>query len=195
MVAEGTLPQQLKVLLSHPQILKVGRLVDADLGYLQSTCKGCSQFVGGLDLAKYAKDRRVVNNARCSLADLCARILGKRLNKNVSERLSNAWEDDILTFEQLQYAAKDASASLTIYHKLRMLDIPEPLPAGSLTSPTPVLLYSADNTTVIAQGQIAVNHFGRPSYDSVNITPTRVVIDVLEVLVPGAIVTAHRKQA
>ena len=56
MVAAGTLPRQLKVLLSHPQILKAGRLVDADLGYLQSACKGSSQFVGGLDLAKYAKD-------------------------------------------------------------------------------------------------------------------------------------------
>jgi hypothetical protein len=56
MVAAGTLPQQLKVLLSHPQILKAGHLVDADLKYLQSTCKGSSQFIGGLDLAKYAKD-------------------------------------------------------------------------------------------------------------------------------------------
>lgn len=195
MVATGTLPQQLKVLLSHPQILKAGRLVDADLGYLQSTCKGSSQFIGGLDLAKYAKDRRVVNNARCSLADLCAQVLGKRLNKNVSERLSDAWEDEILTLEQLQYAAKDASASLTIYHKLQTLDVPQPLLAGSLTNPTPVLLYSADNTTVIAQGQIAVNHLGKPSYDSVNITPTRTVINVLEVLVPGAIITTHRKQA
>jgi len=152
MVAAEMLPQQLKVLLSHPQILKAGRLVDADLGYLQSVCKGSSQFVGGLDLAKYAKDRRVVNNARCSLANLCAQVLGKRLNKNVLERLSNAWEDDILTSEQLQYAARDASASSTIYHKLRALDIPQPLPAGSLTNPTPILLYSADNTTVIAQG-------------------------------------------
>ena len=101
MVPAGTLPQQLKVLLSHPQILKAGRLVDADLGYLQNACKGSSQFVGGLDLAKYAKDRRVVNNARCSLADLCARVLKKRLNKNISERLSDAWEDDLLTSEQL----------------------------------------------------------------------------------------------
>ena len=63
MVAAGNLLQQLKVLLSHPQILKTGRLVDADLGYLQSACKGSPQFVGGLDLAKYAKDRRVVNNS------------------------------------------------------------------------------------------------------------------------------------
>ena len=86
----------------------------------------------------------MVDNARCSLADLCAWVLGKRLNKNISERLSDAWEDDMLTSEQLQYAAKDAFASLMIYHNLQILDTPQPLPDGSLTSPTPVLLYSAD---------------------------------------------------
>ena len=82
-----------------------------------------------------------------------------------------------------------------IYHKLQNLDVPQPLPAGSLTSPTPVLLYSADNTTVIAQGEIVVNYLARPSYDSINITPTRTVINVLEVFVPGAIISTHRKQA
>ena len=78
----------------------------------------------------------------------------------------------MLTSEQLQYAARDASASLMIYHKLQILNVPQPLPPGSLTSLTPVLLYSADNTTVIAQGQIAVNHLLKPSYDTINITPT-----------------------
>lgn len=50
--------------------------------------------------------------------------------------------------------------------------MPQPLPPGSLTSLTPVLLYSTDNTTVIAQGHIAVNHLLKPSYDTINITPT-----------------------
>jgi hypothetical protein len=78
----------------------------------------------------------------------------------------------VLTSEQLQYAAMDASASLMIYHKLQILDVPQPHPSGSLTSPIPVLLYSADNTTVIAQGQIVVNHLLKSSYDAINITPT-----------------------
>ena len=106
MVTAGTLPQQLKVLLSHPQILKAGHLVDADLRYLQSACKGSSQFVGGLDLAKYAKDQQVVNDAWCSLADLCAWVLGKWLNKNISEQLSDAWEDDVLTSKQPSICCK-----------------------------------------------------------------------------------------
>jgi ribonuclease D len=113
----------------------------------------------------------LVNNAWCSLADLCAWVLGKWLNKNISEQLSDAWEDDVLTSKQLQYAARDALASLMIYHKLQILDLPQPLAPGTLTSPTPVFLYSTDNKTVIAQGQIAINHLSKPSYDTINITP------------------------
>ena len=81
-------------------------------------------------------------------------------------------EDDVLTSKQLQYAARDALASLIIYHKFQILEMPQPLPPGSLTSLTPVFLYSTDNTTVITQGQIAVNHLLKPSYDTINITPT-----------------------
>ena len=56
MLARNELPQQLKLLLSHPRILKVGRLVNGDLGYLQKACHSPEPFVGGIDLAKYAKD-------------------------------------------------------------------------------------------------------------------------------------------
>jgi hypothetical protein len=45
MVAEKRLPANLRLLLSHPRILKAG------------------PFVGRLDLAKYAKDRHVVTKA------------------------------------------------------------------------------------------------------------------------------------
>jgi len=88
MLAAGELPHQLQMLLSDLRIKKVGRLVNADLKYLQSACQSPIPFVGGLDLAKYAKDRQVIPNATCSLEDLCANVLGKCLNKNVSERES-----------------------------------------------------------------------------------------------------------
>ena len=161
MVAEGTLLQQLKVLLSHPQILKAGHLVDADLGYFQSACKGSSQFVGGLNLAKYAKDQWVVNNAQCSLADLCAWVLGKWLNKNVSEQLSDAWEDDILTSEQLQYAARDASASLIFIINFKYLTCPNhfllavsqvQFQCSFIVQITQLLLHKAELQLIIFQG-------------------------------------------
>ena len=179
------------LLLAHPRILKAGRLVDADLNYLRNACHSPNAFVDGLDLAKYAKERRVVSNvSKCGLTDLCAAVLTKRLNKNVSERISQAWEDKNLTSEQKLYAAKDAVVSLLVYRELSKLDCPKLLP-DSLHPFIPVLLLSADNMTVIAEGQISI-HLTACRYDDINVTRTRTVIDILKVLVPGAKIKTHK---
>jgi hypothetical protein len=193
MIARGDLPNQLQVLLSHPNILKAGRLVDADLKFLEAACQPRTPFVGGLELAKYAKDRRIISSARCGLADLCAVVLGKRLNKNVPERISQEWENEVLTKEQQMYAALDAYACLRLYEKLSTIEIPQLLSQNPHPT-TPVLVHSSDNTTVIAQGVISI-HMHDKVFDGINITPTRIVVDVLEVFVPGAIITTHRNRA
>jgi len=128
--------------------------VDSDLTYLQNACQSPTRFVGGVELAKFAKERHVISNMRCSLSDLCATVLLKCLDKNVSKRISQAWEDRNLMLEQLLYAAKDAVVSLLLYLGLSKLDCPCPLPEY-LAASMPVLLFSADNTTVIAEGQIS----------------------------------------
>ena len=179
------------LLLSHPRVIKVGRLVNGDLGYLQKASHSPYPFIGGLDLAKFAKDRRVVPNAQCSLSDLCALLLKKQLNKNVPERISQAWEDITLTDDQLNYAARDAYASLVIYQHLSTIDVPRHLPS-SLTALIPILLYNSDNTVIIAEGQISM-HFNESQHDGINITQTKTVIDILKVLVPGAIISSHVK--
>ncbi len=195
MLAAGEIPHQLKVLLSDSKIKKVGRLVNADLKYLQEACQSSTPFVGGLDLAKYAKDRRVISNATCSLEDLCAKVLGKHLNKNLSERVSQAWENEVLTASQLSYAATDAYAALLLYQALSPIQVPKPLrkhaPRG-----TPVLIYSTDNTVAIAQGQLSqadctVMQTGSKSFDNIKITSSHTVVDVQEIFVPGAIVSSH----
>lgn len=192
MVAERRLPHKLKLLLSHPRILKAGRLVSADLKCLEAACQSHVPFVGGLDLAKYAKERHVAPNAKCSLADLSALVLSKRLNKDVSERVSDQWENEILSREQLTYAAGDAYASLCIYNSLSRHKVPSPLPS-QLLEMTPVLLYNADNTTVIAHGHLSPD-LHAPSYDDINLTQTWTLVTISEVLVPGAIITTHRKR-
>ena len=192
MLARNELPQQLTLLLSHPRVFKVGRLVNGDLGYLQKASHSPYPFVGGLDLAKFAKDRRVVPNAQCSLSDLCALLLNKRLNKNVPERISQAWEDITLTDNQLNYAARDAYASLVIHQHLSTIDVPCHLPS-LLTALIPVLLYNSDKTVVIAEGQIST-HFNESQHDGINITQTKTVIDILKVFVPGAIISSHAKR-
>lgn len=193
MLSRNELPQQLMLLLSHPRVLKVGRLVNGDLIYLQKACHSPEPFVSGIDLAKFAKDRRVVPTAQCSLADLCAITLKKRLNKNVPERISQAWEDITLTEEQLNYAARDAYASLIIHQYLSTVDVPCRLPT-KLTALVPVLFYNADNTVIIAEGQLSTR-LGDAQYDGINVTSSKTVIDVLKVLVPGALVTSHARRA
>ncbi|KAF8867530.1 hypothetical protein CPB84DRAFT_1859325 [Gymnopilus junonius] len=190
MIRKGELPHQLKLLLSHPHIFKAGWLVDTDLACLQEACYSAEPFVGGLDLAKYAKEQCVISNiSKTGLSDLSALVLHKRLDKNVSEWLSQGWEERVLSQKQLQYAAKDAYVSLQIYEELTKMDVPHPLPT-SLYPFLPILLYSPDNTTVIARGQIS-QHFGNSTFDGLNITTTQTIVDISKVIVPGAIITTH----
>jgi len=193
MLEKGRLPHKLQLLLSHSRIRKAGRLVDSDLLRLQDMCSSSTPFIGGLDLAKYAKERCLVTNiSKCSLSDLCALVLQRCLNKNVPERISQAWENRMLTAEQLSYAAKDAYISLRIYEELSKLHVPAPLPT-SFQAHTLVILYSTDNATIIATGQILL-HKDDKVFDGINISPSRTVVEVLEVRVPGAIITTHGKQ-
>jgi hypothetical protein len=193
MIGKGELPHQLKLLLSHPRIFKVGRLVDTDLARLQEACHSAEPFVGGFDLAKYAKERCVISNiSKTGLSDLSALVLRKRLDKNVPERLSQDWEERVLSQKQLQYAAKDAYVSLQIYRELTKMDVPRPLPT-SLYPFMPILLYSTDNTTVIATGQIS-QHFGNRTFDGLNVTSGRTIVDISKVIVPGAIITTHHRR-
>jgi len=199
MLAAGEIPHQLQVLLSDPRIKKVGRLVSADLKYLQSACQSPTSFVGALDLAKYAKDRRVTPNATCSLEDLCAKVLGKHLNKNVSECVSQAWENEVSTPDQLSYAATDAYAALLLYQTLSLIQVPQSLQKDAPRG-TPVLIYSADNTVAIAQGQLShvdwtVTESGIKSFNNIKITSMHTLVDVQEIYVPGAVVSSHRKKA
>lgn len=142
-------------LLQNPRVRKVGRMVQSDLKQLEAVAN-TSPFVGALDLAMYAKDCHVVRNTTCGLADLCAVVLGKCLNKNVSERTSAAWENVNLTPQQLYYAACDAYVPLLLYHELSKFSVPRPLPS----TPTPsmqVLLYNSDHTVAIAVGHTSAH--------------------------------------
>ena len=183
----------LSMVLQNPRIRKVGRMVRSDLKQLQELVESPVPFAGAVDLANFAKERHVVPNAKCSLADLCAAILGKRLNKNVSERKSMAWEHSALSAEQAQYAACDAYVALLMYLELSKVSAPKPLP-NDLVSMTPVLLYNTDNTTIIATGHLSPN-LSAKTFDGINLTSTRTLVEITEILVPGAIVSTHCKRS
>ncbi|KAJ3963552.1 hypothetical protein EV361DRAFT_786209, partial [Lentinula raphanica] len=86
-VASQQLPHQLVLFLKDPRIIKAGRMVTADLRHLE-TISGKGPFCGGIELGTLAKQRFLISDARISLADLTAAILGKCLPKNRAERIS-----------------------------------------------------------------------------------------------------------
>ncbi|KAG6875210.1 hypothetical protein C0992_004756, partial [Termitomyces sp. T32_za158] len=186
MLAGNQLPAVLKQVLANPRIIKVGRCIMADLKHLQEICHSEVPFVGGLDIGKLAKDRLLVSTARASLADLCATVLNRRLNKNTAIHTSTAWEDLNLTPQQICYAALDVYASLSIYNALIIQSVPKPFSERPEIG-TPILLFGNDNTRVLAHGIIS-SHQNDLSYMGINITPSRAVIEVHEVLIPGALV-------
>ncbi|KAH6903571.1 hypothetical protein BKA70DRAFT_1433611 [Coprinopsis sp. MPI-PUGE-AT-0042] len=191
-LAHRELPESLTMLLQNPRIIKVGRMVGADLKQLERAVGSPAPFAGACDLATYAKARFVVTDGRCGLADLCAAVLKKRLSKNVAEQVSGAWEQPNLTSEQQVYAASDAFVALLIYQELSKYSARIPLPDSPLPS-TPILLFSGDKT-LIARGRIPDEQSSQlGQFDSINITRTRILVEITDTIVPGAIIPTHKK--
>ncbi|KAJ3964645.1 hypothetical protein EV361DRAFT_873842 [Lentinula raphanica] len=197
MLAGARLPTVLKQILSNPRILKVGRNVAIDLKYLkQASSSPAGTFVGAINLAKLAKERLVIKCATMGLADLCACTLGKRLNKNVAERISALWENETLSKAQIEYAALDAYASLRIYEQLMLIPVPSPLSSNATPNPgDPILLFGDDKSRLIARGRISEHYKRRSAYDNINITELQCVIEVTDVYVPGAVLSTHHKRS
>ena len=193
MLSQNQLPYQLKLFLANKNILKVGRAPNVDLSYLQQTCNSSIPFAGGVDLAKMAKERHLITNARsCSLSDLVAVVLHKQLPKNISERISQVWEQETLSDSACDYAALDALASKMIYEQLMVIPIPSPLTEQAAPGMN-VLVYHTDRTRIIATGVIAPHPPGS-CLDGINVSPTRIVVEVHKVLIPGAIMNQHHKK-
>ncbi|KAJ7868106.1 hypothetical protein B0H13DRAFT_1897262 [Mycena leptocephala] len=123
-LAAGRLPPVLRQVLQNPRILKVSQAVAADLKYLQEASNRFTPVVGAVNLARFAKDHLAVTSAKIGLADLTANIIVKRLNKNISERISTAWEWEQLSESQLCYAALDVYACSCLYDSLTHIPIP-----------------------------------------------------------------------
>ncbi|PBK90587.1 hypothetical protein ARMGADRAFT_1032577 [Armillaria gallica] len=178
---------------NHIYLLQIGKMLAGNSlpsVLHQEACNSATPFVGAVDLARLAKERHIIKAETASLEDLSAIVLSKCLNKNVSECTSTAWENDVLTEQQTMYAALDAYASLLIYDALMDIPVPAPLPSDPSID-TPVMLF-ADNTNnkLIAYGTISP-HSTKSTFDGINLTKTRIILDINKVLIPGAIVTTH----
>ena len=109
----GLFPGLISV-LEHPAILKVGVAVRDDLRALQKRVPFTpSGFVEIQDVA-HAKGYK-----DSSLKKLAGLLLGIRISKR--QRLTN-WDADVLTSQQIVYAATDAWISLRIHNQLTSLN-------------------------------------------------------------------------
>ncbi|KAJ7882718.1 hypothetical protein B0H13DRAFT_1890740 [Mycena leptocephala] len=152
----------------------------AELKYLQEASNTFTPFVGTVDLARFAKDHLAMTSAKIGLADLSTQILGKRLNKDISEQISTAWEWEQLSESQLRYAALDGYTCSCLDDSLTHIPIPSLLPLLPSIGIS-VLLFNADLTRVIARDKISALE---GSYNDINITSTRCRVDISEVVVP-----------
>ena len=103
-------PEALCAILRDPTILKCGVSISADIHKLQRDFPAI-EVDGGVELATLFPEETA-----CSLAALVASQLGRGLPKTPHIRTGN-WEALPLSEAQLDYAAKDALASILLFRK------------------------------------------------------------------------------
>lgn len=156
---------------------------------MREITKYTGEFVGGKDVGRMAKERQAIASAGAGLADIVAATLNVWLEGGSS---SNSWDDPQLPAHSQRFAALRAFACLRIFQKLADIPIPEPINPGAPPG-TPVQLYQQDRSKFIARGTIST-HASSALVDGINITATRTVMEVSEVLVPSAIINTHKKK-
>ncbi|GAA6036047.1 hypothetical protein JCM8097_006586 [Rhodosporidiobolus ruineniae] len=194
-------PATLRQFLMNPQVLKLGVGVKADVTRVLSLYETflSSPAAGVLDLVSLAKSLSLGKLEKESLDYLVARYLGRYLSKPSSIRLSTAWSQDDLPTDHLEYAARNAAASLQLYEALKTssLDRHTPLPASLLSPSTPVSITSADGSTIIATGVVGYSGAaGLPMPAHLpsmleghrpRLTKKRTLIVINEILVPSVV--------
>ena len=93
---------------------------------------------------------------------------------------------------QINYAALDVYAATLINEHLMTIPATDP-PSDNVAPCTAVIIYQTNHTALIAKGIISEHTYQAP-LDGINITPKCVVVEIQEVLVPGAIITTCNKK-
>ena len=179
----------MKELLEDNNILKVGcnilndrtkLLEDYDLSIPKNT------FV---NIAALAVVRKVLTKSM-SLQDLVTQMLGLKLDKPESIRLSEDWTNVPLNVDQVRYAALDAYASILVYWAIFLGQDPifdDYCPAAIKPGCT-VNVYDSTGSTVIAIGVVAEQNSGNYREYRQTVTNCKAIINVTDILVPCAII-------
>ncbi|KXN85799.1 hypothetical protein AN958_10823 [Leucoagaricus sp. SymC.cos] len=144
LASTNKIPHQLLLLLTNPNVIKVGCMVKQDLAFLQST----------------------------------------------SHLSNDQWENEVLSQSQVDYAAHDAYISLVLYDTLMKIPTPSPLPPNPQLGLS-VNIHHSNNGRLIVFGYV----IEPPASNKVNgvcIFKTRIAIRIMKVIVPGAMLGAHK---
>ncbi|GBE79021.1 hypothetical protein SCP_0202180 [Sparassis crispa] len=186
------LPYTLLVLLRSPQVHKVGVHIKADFTRLYKDCefdptKGDTPFVGAVELGAMAKERKLTELANVSLTDLMSIVLHRYLLKDESIRVSTAWDNPELTPEQVSYASLDVYAAWSIFETFSTVSVGQAV-TDATSAGTKVKLMSRDRNSIVAYGIITPD---RPKkFNSVNVSKTRVIVNITAILQLGYLVRA-----
>lgn len=169
---------------------KVGVSISADFKKLHGDCAVDQPFAGYIELGRMAKDRNTAKQQNVGLVELTGTLLRRSLKNDPTIRISTHWANAKLSQDFIDHAARNVYATWAIFDTLNKIHLPQPI---SATSPagTPITLHATDGQPV-AHGIIA---FERPKkFRGVNVTPTRVIITVSEVAVPGYLIPASLQE-
>jgi hypothetical protein len=134
---------------------------------------------------------------KSKLKELSALVLGFKLNKNDTIRVSTEWENANLSQDQIMYIAQDAHASKCIYEKLVELEKYGNVPQNAAPG-LPVIIYQEDGQKIIAYGTwSSLNSEENAVIDNIALhtSDKLVAIEIQKISVPGAIIESHKNQA
>jgi hypothetical protein len=178
--------------LQSQRVLKVGVHIKADLTRLFKDC-GLSEphdppFVGAVELGHMAKDRNLVKKANIGLADLTSLVLRRHLPKDSSIRVSGNWDNIPLTPAQEEYAIMDVFATWSIFEAFSATTASSSVTEQTLGG-TQVKLLSRDHSSTVAFGIVAPDR--PPKFQGVNVSKTRILVNITTVTVPAYLVPAE----
>ncbi|EDR06924.1 uncharacterized protein LACBIDRAFT_328290 [Laccaria bicolor S238N-H82] len=156
-----------------------------------------SQYTKAGKLPVAIKNILAAPNARVSLTELSALVLGFKLNKDDAIRVSTEWENINLSQDQIMYIAQDAHASKCIYEKLVQLEKYGNVPQNAAPG-LPVIIYQEDGQKTIAYGAwSSLNTEENAVVDDIALQTSDklIAIEIQKFSVPGAIIESHKKKA
>ncbi len=191
----NNLPLSLLRLLISDRVFKIGNSIKADLTRIKNQFPQLQKqsLFNAIDLKEHCVWRNIIQrNALGSLDTLLEKACAMYLAKDPQYRTCEEWERLPLSPELLRYAALDVYAGQLIFEKTISISLISRVEFDTAPG-TAVVLLGHEGGTPVAYGNIANPQ--PSSHGSIRVkTPTqsRLLIELSEILAPGAVAILHR---